>query len=150
VGPKIASIFFAADRYDGSFKIKKWLKEGKFVIADRYVSSNAGHQGGKIDNDQERREFINWLYALEYDLFKIPRPDFVIFLKTKPEFSIKSLKEKKNKDIHELDLNHLKGAYKAYQQLLKEENNFKSLEVTKDGEFLPPKEINKKILNLIF
>mgnify|MGYP001573654052 FL=1 len=48
VGPYVASIFFAIDRYDASFKIRKWLSEGKIVISDRYVVSNLGHQGGKI------------------------------------------------------------------------------------------------------
>ncbi len=147
VGPKIASVFYACDRYDGSFKIKKWLKEGKFVISDRYVSSNAGHQGGKIKDEKERIEFINWLYKLEYGLFEIPKPDKVIFLKTTPEFSMKAIEEKSDKDIHETDLSHLKGAYKAYMQLAEKEDNFEIIEATKDNEFLPPKVINKKIIN---
>ncbi len=58
VGPYRASIFFACDRYDASFQIKEWLEKGKIVIADRYVSSNAGHQGGKINNPQERTNFL--------------------------------------------------------------------------------------------
>jgi thymidylate kinase len=33
-------MFYAADRYDASFKIKKWLDEGKIVVSNRYVSSN--------------------------------------------------------------------------------------------------------------
>ncbi len=48
VGPYRASVFYACDRYDASFKIRKWLKEGKIVVSDRYVASNVGHQGGKI------------------------------------------------------------------------------------------------------
>ena len=48
VGPYRASIFYACDRYDMSFQIKKWLQEGKIIIADRYIASNIGHQGGKL------------------------------------------------------------------------------------------------------
>ena len=45
IGSYQASIFYAADRFDGGFQIKQWLKEGYIVIADRYVASNIGHQG---------------------------------------------------------------------------------------------------------
>jgi dTMP kinase len=48
VGPYAASIFYACDRYDASFKIRKWLAEGKVVVSNRYVAANMGHQGGKI------------------------------------------------------------------------------------------------------
>ncbi len=150
VGPKIASIFYACDKYDGSFKIKKWIAEGKFVIADRYVSSNVAHQGGKIESQAERKKFIKWVYELEYDLFGIPKPDKVVFLKTTPEFSIKALKEKKKKDIHEKDKEHLRGAYEVYNYLAENEKNFVTVEVFQDGEFFPPEIINKKILKLIF
>ncbi len=149
VNPQIASIFYACDRYDASFEIRKWIKKGYFVIADRYISSNVAHQGGKIKNPKKRKEFTDWLYFLEYQIFNIPKPDKVIFLKTSPEFSIKSLKEKSNKDIHEKDLSHLKGAYMAYMDLVKHEN-FAVVEVTKNNDFLPPEEINKKILKIIF
>ncbi len=75
VGPYIASIFYACDRYDASFKIKKWLEEGKVVISDRYLVSNIGHQGGKLMKDKkEWKKYVNWLYNLEYGLFKIPKP----------------------------------------------------------------------------
>src|SRR4030042_2267814 len=75
VGPYRAAIFYACDRYDASFKIKKWLKEGKIVIANRYVTANMGHQGGKIANPLERKNYFSWLYELEYEIFNIPKPD---------------------------------------------------------------------------
>ena len=148
VGAKVASVFFACDRYDGSFKIKRWLKEGKFVVADRYTTSNM-HQAGKIENEKERREFVDWLFDLEFDFFGIPKPDEIIYLKITPEFAMKSLKDKENKDIHETDIDHLRGAHKAYMELAEREESFNIVEVTKNGDFLPPKEINKKILDLL-
>ncbi|MEK7097993.1 MAG: thymidylate kinase, partial [Patescibacteria group bacterium] len=71
VGPYRASIFYACDRYDASFKIRKWLEEGKIVISNRYVTANMGHQGGKIDGEKERKEYFDWLYNLEYETFSI-------------------------------------------------------------------------------
>ncbi len=149
VGAKIASVFFACDRYDGSFKIKKWLSENSFVIADRYTTSNM-HQAGKIEDKKERDKFINWLFELEFDFFGIPKPDKVIYLKVSPEFAMKSLKDKENKDIHETDINHLQGAHNAYMELASKEDNFEIIEVTENDEFLPPEKINKKILSTLF
>src|SRR5947209_1104297 len=44
VGPYRGSIFYAVDRYDKSFEIRKWLEAGKIVLSNRYVSANMGHQ----------------------------------------------------------------------------------------------------------
>ena len=66
VGPYRGSIFYALDRYDASFEIKEWLKQGKIVISNRYVTANMGHQGGKIKDLEEKRRFYEWLYELEY------------------------------------------------------------------------------------
>lgn len=48
INPRIASVLYAADRWESSKKVKKWLKGGYFVIADRHASSNQIHQGGKV------------------------------------------------------------------------------------------------------
>ncbi|HDH07740.1 MAG TPA: thymidylate kinase, partial [Candidatus Moranbacteria bacterium] len=80
VGPYRASIFYACDRYDASFKIRKAVEEGKIVISNRYVTANMGHQGGKIKDPEERKKYFNWLYNLEYETFSIPRPDLNIIL----------------------------------------------------------------------
>lgn len=167
VGPYVASIFTATDRYDASFKIKKWLKEGKIVISDRYVISNLGHQGGKlIKNRKEWKKYVNWLYNLEYGIFKIPKPDYTFILKTSPEFSLKlankiSDKEKQNKrkaylgsskkqDIHEKDKSHLKNALESYLKVAKEfPKDFKVIECLEKGELLSPEIINKKVIKLI-
>ena len=44
------------------------LKENDYVILDRYVYSNMGHQGGKIIDKQERNDMYEWLYHLEFDM----------------------------------------------------------------------------------
>jgi len=80
VGPYRASIFYAADRYDASFEMKKWLAEDKTILANRYTTSNMLHQAGKIQDEAERDKFLEWLEDLEYNIFAIPRPDVVFFL----------------------------------------------------------------------
>jgi dTMP kinase len=131
VGPWRASIFFACDRYDASFKIREWLTEGKIVVCDRYVGSNIGHQGGKIKNNNERKKYISWLLDLEYDIFGIPKPDLNCILRVTPEIAVElsdsrkiksqqkllrrqSYLGEKSKDMHESDINHQKNALDSY------------------------------------
>ena len=163
VGPWRASVFYACDRYDASFKIKKWLEQNKIVISDRYLASNIGHQGGKLKTNQERLKYIKWLYNLEYKIFQIPKPDITIILKTSPELSYqmsvknidRSKKQKaylknKKRDIHEANLLHLKKALASYLQAAREfPKDFKIIECVKNKKLLPVQEIHKKIINNI-
>ena len=123
VGPYRASIFYASDRYAASFQMRKWLEQGKIIVSNRYVSANVGHQGGKIEDINERNKYLNWLFKLEFDIFKIPRPDKNILLCIPLEIAKKFIKKKSlrkyiknndNEDIHEKDPTHLKNAASAY------------------------------------
>lgn len=144
-----ASIFYAVDRYDASFKIRKWLEEGKIVLANRYTSANMGHQGCKIDNPLERKVFFNWLYDLEYKIFEIPRPDLSIILHVESEIAQKLAKARaredwagKKKDIHEDNLDHLKKAERIYMEIANSFPDFRLISCTKNGEILTREEIS--------
>ncbi|MBC8501329.1 MAG: thymidylate kinase [DPANN group archaeon] len=148
VGPYRASIFYACDRYAASFKIREWLKEEKIVICNRYMSSNIGHQAGKIKDKKKRDKFLEWLKDLEFDLFNIPKPNINILLYIPPrvgqdlveqklqttislfehqDYKNKLSKQKDSrkyivkgaKDIHESDIDHLKDAAAAYKYAAK-------------------------------
>jgi len=166
VGPYVASIFYATDRYDASFRIKKWLSEGKIVVSDRYLVSNIGHQGGKLKSKKEWKKYVNWLYNLEYGIFGIPKPDYTFILKTSPEFSLKLahnitdgtkkarresyLGSSKKQDIHEKDRNHLSNALNSYLMAVKEfPKDFKVIECLDSGKLLSSEIINQKIIKLV-
>lgn len=124
ISPKAASIFYALDRYD-SFKRKEWGKvyrEGKNILFARYISSNILHQANKYDSEEEKLDFINWLYDLETNELGIPKEDKVVLLDMPPymaqELMKKRLEEQNgltssgtDKDIHEGDKEHLEKAY---------------------------------------
>jgi dTMP kinase len=156
VGPYRGSVFFALDRYDKSFEIKKWLAAGKMVISNRYVSANMGHQAGKIGNKKARDKFLDWLDNFEYKLFQIPKPDLTILLYVSPDIGQKLVDKKaarqyikgKKRDIHEADLNHLKNAAKAYLYVAKK-YRWKVIDCTNQGEILPREVIHEKIFNTI-
>lgn len=122
VGPYIASMFYAVDRYDHSFLMKKKLEEGTLLVSDRYVSASMGHQAGKIDDIQKRDEYLEWLHHLEYEIFGIPKPDITILLYVDPMTNQLLMSKRPDKeylkgkkaDIHEADLEHLRKASEAF------------------------------------
>ena len=87
VNPYASSIFYAVDRFDASFKIRQWLDEGYVLVCNRYVTANAGHQGGKIHDPVERKKYFDWLLEMEYGTFGIPKPDLNIILHVPAETS---------------------------------------------------------------
>lgn len=119
VDPYIASTFYAVDRF-ASYR-KEWAsfyEAGGIIIADRYTTSNMVHQACKIQNKEERETFLNWLWEYEFKLYKLPVPDCVMFLDMPVEYSLKLMKDRKNKftgsttkDIHESNTAYLTSSY---------------------------------------
>lgn len=111
-----ASIFFAVDRY-ASFK-RKWENEYKsdnaVILLNRYTTSNAVHQLSKIDDQNEKNAFLDWLWDLEFVKLGLPIPDITIYLDMPLEVSLKLIQKRNlKKDIHELCENHLEKSKKA-------------------------------------
>ncbi len=128
VDPYTASLFFALDHFDGSARIRERLAAGDIVLLDRYIDSNAGHQGGKIRSESERAEYLDWLYDLEFRILKILRPELTLVLHVPPHIGQELIKKKKqreyieggkSRDIHENDISHLENAEQSFLWLVK-------------------------------
>ncbi|MFH1255346.1 MAG: dUTP diphosphatase [bacterium] len=156
VGPYRASIFYACDRYDASFKIRRWLNQGKIVISNRYVTANMGHQGGKISNPLEKKHFFDWLNQLEYEIFNIPRPDLNIILHVPAEIS-QALAQRRQKqdwigktnDIHQDDIAHLESAERTYLQIARDFPDFSLIECASGRRILSREEISGLVWNRV-
>lgn len=120
VDPKIASVFYASDRY-ASYKTK-WevfsKEEDTVIIFDRYVTSNMVHQAAKISDIFEKDSYLDWIYDFEYSIMKLPKPDKVIFLNMRFDLAQKLMQDRANKitnenvkDIHERDVEYMKKCY---------------------------------------
>lgn len=150
VGPYRASVFYACDRYVASARIEKWLKDGRIVICNSYVTANMGHQGGKIKDGKERKKFFKWLYDLEYNIFSVPKPDINLILHVNIAVAQKmiDLKKKRNylkgkeKDIHESDLGHLRDAEKAYLEITRIFPDISLIECMSKGKIMSREKIN--------
>ena len=120
VDPKVASLYYAADRKYNISKVTDALNAGYNVILDRYVESNMAHQAGKITDPIEQSEMINWLEKLEYSFMGLPRPDTTIFLHMPYEYSYKLRMGREEKgDQHETSKEHMLCAEKTYLLLAK-------------------------------
>lgn len=123
VHPKLASVLYASDRLEQKPKMVKDLQEGCYVVCDRYVESNMGHQAAKFPVEQ-REVFINWLEQLEYEVNALPKPDITFFLDVPLSVSKELVLKKKQRsytdekeDIHEAAHGYLEKVYQVYQSL---------------------------------
>ena len=120
VNAYVASSFYAVDRCASFLRYwKRFYEGGGIVIADRYTTSNAIHQGVKLKKEQ-REAFFDWLYEYEFERLALPKPDMVMFLDVAPNVSQKLMENRKNKiddsdkkDIHERSKQYLIDCYET-------------------------------------
>jgi len=148
VPAKVASLYYAADRLYNINIINQKLDDGDIVILDRYVTSNMGHQAGKIKDKEERLEMFKWLEKLEYDLLELPRPDIKIFLHMPYEYSKKLQKNRTELDEHEKSPENIINAENAYLEL-SDIYEFTKIECIKNDELRAIDDIHKEIYNIV-
>jgi len=159
VDPRVASVLYAADRFESSKQIKKWLDQGYTIISDRYVSANQIHQGGKISSTVERKKFLEWLDKMEYGIFQIPKPDLVVYLDVPFEVSKKWLENKVTqrskkylngkKDLAEDNLIHLKDSRNSALYLHKQNKNWEKISCCKGMTCLMPEQVHEEVFKIV-
>jgi len=125
-----ASLFFAVDRFASYTKEwKKFYEAGGWIVADRYTTANMVHQASKISEGKERKDFMEWLWDLEFVKLGLPVPDCVVFLDMPPDISGLLMKDRNNKitgekekDIHEKDKSYLKKSYENALEVARDMN----------------------------
>lgn len=117
LSPNLAALPYAADRWVSKALIKRELEAGAYVICDRYAAANQIHQGGKIEDEERRRNFLAELEQLEYGEFRIVRPDFSIYLDVPPTTSMK-LMSSRTRDIVENNPLYLENSHSSAQWLI--------------------------------
>ena len=143
VHPQLVALLFAEDRKEFSVTINDWLNNDYFVLVDRYVLSNIAFQCAKLSDESERKYLRDWINELEYKYFKIPKPDFSIYLDVPFEFVTTALEERRKKkeraylndkdDIHENDYALQRGVKEQYDTLCKLDNTIHKI-ICADGD----------------
>lgn len=148
-----SSLFYAVDRF-ASFKTDwgEFYNNGGVIVSGRYTTSNAIHQTSKMP-ESEWKNFLDWLYDLEYNKVAIPKPDLVIFLDMPIEVSQKLLSNRYGgneslKDIHESDTDYLNACRKA-ARFVAEYSDFKIISCAENGSPRSIEDISKDLLNAV-
>lgn len=146
--PKIASLYYAADRRYNIEIINKYLKDDYIVILDRYTPSNMAHQGCKLETKEDRLNLYKWIEELEYKLLELPKPDIIFFLHM-PVYCIEKLKMNRDElDVHEINKKYLENAEQTYLELAKL-YGYKKISCIKDSNIRSIEDIHEEIYNII-
>ncbi len=144
-----ASSFYAVDRYAG-YKSDwgKFYEEGGILIADRYTTSNAVHQAGKLP-DGEREKYLDWLFGFEYGLLGLPEPSLVFYLDVPTELTEKMMREREQAtntkaDIHEQDEAYLRACRENAKKVA-ERCSWQRIGCSKDGAMRTVEDIHEEI-----
>ncbi|MEA1929865.1 MAG: thymidylate kinase [Patescibacteria group bacterium] len=157
--PYLASVLYAADRFETSKKIRRWLEDGYIVVADRYASANQIHQGSKITDLKKRKLFLDWLDEMEFDVFAIPRPDLVVYLEVPSRVSARLLKYKRSsnkkkylsktgagRDVAESNLEHQQASRHSAMELVRQRNDWRQINCAPDGTIMPREAIHEWVI----
>lgn len=160
VNPYLVALLFAGDRFNLARTIRDWQEQRKVVINDRYVYSNIGFQCAKLESDEEAQKLFDWIFDLEYNYFKIPKPDLNIFLDVPFEFTKQRLTENRSGsdrdylegkvDIHEANLDFQRNVRKTYLKAVEKDDGLIRIDCSNEaGNMLSADEISKKIIKEI-
>ena len=152
VHPFLASVLYAADRYESKSVLVDAIQSSDIVVCDRYVPSNLAHQGAKLDG-AERDELLRTIERIEFDVFALPRPSLVVLLDVPVEIAQRNIAAKKPRnytdkaaDLQEADAEYLQRVRDVYLQLAASEVNWQRVESVRNGEQRPIAEIFGRIL----
>lgn len=148
-----ASTFYAVDRY-ASYK-QDWgafYENGGLVLADRYTTSNAVHQGSKLSGEA-RRGYFQWLFDFEYKMMELPQPDLVIYLDVPVEQTSENMRRREQEtnttaDIHEKDVEYLNQCRIAAGEAA-DMFGWKKIACTENGTMRSIEEIHQEVLSAV-
>lgn len=153
VHPQLVALLYALDRKDAAEEIRRKMESGAVVLLDRYVYSNIAYQCSKVEDEKKREELRDWILNLEFEFYKIPKPDVNIFLDVPIDFVAQRLASSRSedsgrdylegkRDIHEEKISFQEGVRNVYLSECKRDASFKRVDCRgADGKMLSPDEI---------
>jgi len=159
VDPYLVALIFACDRAEAAPMVRAWLEAGETVIVDRYVWSNVGYQCAKLP-PEKRPELKKWILELEYDYYKLPRPDLNIFLDVPFEFTRTKLAGARrggdrdylqgSADIHEASLELQRTVRETYLAAAREDATLRIVDCSDArGAMTSPEATFERILEVV-
>ncbi|MBZ9578611.1 dTMP kinase [Patescibacteria group bacterium] len=123
--PRVQFLLYFSDFLKDKEKIERWQKEGEIIVSDRYFASTLAYQCAQKFSLSEALNIA--------EIFELPKPDLILYLKISPETGIqRKLKEKNNLDRHESNKQFIEKVANFYEKLIK--NQIYTNWVVIDGE----------------
>ncbi len=123
VSPFLASVLYAGDRFESRDMLLAACETNDVLVLDRYVASNIAHQGAKADLS-EREELVEWIEAVEYDVFSLPRAEVTVLLDVTVPAAQMLIRQKARRDytdqaadLHEADTAYMSRVRDCYREL---------------------------------
>jgi dTMP kinase len=150
VDGKSMALWFALDRWE-AFSLLGELPEIDFLLINRYVLSNAVYQSIR-ERDLDKPDITDFVVALEYEHFKIPRPDIQIILDVEPDSAAENVIKKgyreyvgEARDLYEAIPSIQERARQKYLTLAKNLPNAVIIPCMEAGKLLPITRIAENI-----
>lgn len=102
--PEVRQLLYVANRWEREADIRDWLREGSYVIADRYIQAGLVYGMANELN-------LNWMLGLEEGL---PKADLVVVIDLSPEVAIE---RERGRDIYEKDIAFQRRIRSIYLEL---------------------------------
>ena len=151
VHPYLAVLPYMIDQALMAEEIKTWRSQGFFVLANRYFTSNFGHQLAKLKTQKERDQMRQWLFDAGYGELGIAKQDLVLVCDVPPSASEKLMKGRKTKkmDAAEKNKKHQLESYKEFIKMTQLYPDWIRVECVRGGKLLSPLQIHQQILNIL-
>lgn len=160
ISPYLATVLYAINRFQQKEKVLTWLREGRVVVLNRYVTANQIHQAVHFRIKKERNQFVKWVSDLEYGIFGLPKPDLVLFINMPVEIAYKLVRKKSTVerryvvgskgDLLESDLEHQREALDQAKRLFQGNKTWKKIDAVEKGKLLSKDRISDKIWKEVY
>jgi dTMP kinase len=151
VHPFLVSLLFAGDRFESKPLLEEALEASEVVVLDRYVPSNVAHQASKCQGPA-RADLTKRILELEFEVFRLPRPDLVLLLDLPVPMAQELVLRKAARsythrpaDLQEADGAYLQRVREVYLELARHNARWQSISVCTGDRLRGIDEVSEEI-----
>ncbi len=154
LSPYLINSIYAVDRaLTWNMELKEKYDEGYIILLDRYTTSSQIYQSSLIEDENDKKSFINYVNDYEYDKLGLKKPDKVIFLTANYDV-VKNMRNKRTdndgvkNDVYERDDELMRKIYDN-SSFVADYLHFDKIKCDKNGKLKSIDEIQKDIRKII-
>lgn len=153
VDAKSMALWFALDRWES---MRDYIDgEADFLVINRFVLSNAVYQSIR-DIDLDQPDIVDWVLALEYAHFGLPRPDLNLVFSVTPETAQENVLKKgfrdyvgEKQDVYEASQAIQFRAMEKYREIAARFDDIELVPCMEQGGLLPVEAITARVLDVL-